>query len=285
MYMDKACKLTIKQQTKGLVQALNILCEHGSHRNCGKFPDRMYLIFPLAIGDLSGYLSTKTELRTFIAMIQGPLQGLAALHRAGFMHRDVTLRNILILSIKPPLCDLCDYGKALKHPVSNDSRIGPIPTLAPEVDRDNIKFYDNKIDIWGIGYVCARMLFNAYMVKNVNNRKRPDEIWHQAIMSQLARYAKSGPLESSFADLVRKMLAWNPKDRPTAIQALQHSCIRESASESTSSSSSHSSPKAPHNNKAPRLTQSNNHSIEYNSGDTEIAAPGALDRQASIPQS
>ena len=233
------------------------------------------MTFPLAMGDLSAFTSRKLELRILIGMMRGPLHGLNALHHAGFMHRDVSLKNILVFSIDPPASVLCDYGKAHQEPTSTESRIGPIPTLAPEVDTDNVRTYDNKIDLWGIGYACSRMLFYDYMTKNLNNRVRPNEAWHIAIMAQLTQYARRGHLESSFADLVRKMLAWNPKDRPTALQALEHPCMQEKVEDETSSSSSESQVKVSYTNKAPRLGKPDESSPEGSSGDTEIATPGA----------
>ena len=40
-------------------------------------------------------------------------------------------------------------------------------------------------------------------------------------------YRKRGSLERSFADLVCQMLAWEPRDRLTAAEALQHPCMHQ----------------------------------------------------------
>lgn len=141
------------------------------------------------------------------------------------MHRDVSMKNLLILSLHPPKAVLCDYGKAKHTPEHLDTRIGPIPTLAPEVDGRTK--YTNKIDIWGIGYICCWIMFPEYQLANATDGSRPHLEWHKGIMKELSRYGGGGPsLRHDFADLVRRMLSWRPKDRPTAAQALQHPCMQ-----------------------------------------------------------
>ena len=69
------------------------------------------MIFPLAIGDFLTVNLSEVALSTIIKLIRGPLQGLQALHKAGYMHRDVSIKNLLVMSLDPPQAVLCDYGK------------------------------------------------------------------------------------------------------------------------------------------------------------------------------
>lgn len=149
------------------------------------------------------------------------------------MHRDVSARNLLVMSLSPPKAVLCDFGKARHASTHRDTHIGPIPTLAPEVDGQT--WYDSKIDIWGIGYVCCWILFPGFISKHYDIR--PDKTWHTKAMTHLSGYESNGPMESSFADLIRQMLAWTPVHRPSAAEALQHPCMQAiSASPAASSS-------------------------------------------------
>ena len=211
----------------GLLQASNVQCDHGHPKNCGILPEHVYMTFPLAIGDFVSQDWTSINLSTTIALLRGPLQGLKALHEAGYMHRDVSVRNLLVMSLDPPRGVLCDYGKARRSLKEKDSRIGPIPTLAPEVDGEN--YYDNKIDIWGIGYVCCCILFPAYQRQRVDNFRRPNQNlkWYVGLTPLLATYQERGPLERSFGDFVTNLIAWEPKSRLTAAQALQHPCMQQ----------------------------------------------------------
>lgn len=200
------------------------------------------------------------------------------------MHRDVSAKNLLVMSLVPPRAVLCDYGKARHAPWHVDSHIGPIPTLAPEVDGH--ARYDNKIDIWGIGYVCCGILFPSFQRKFLlrNNSGRPDRSWHIGIMALLSEYQSSGPTESSFADLVRQMLAWTPRHRASAAEALRHPCIQAiSASPIANSSESqersgklqklrHDAPNEAKND--PASGRASPEQQQDHSGDTEILTPG-----------
>lgn len=214
------------EHEEGLLQATSIRCDHNRSGLCGKYPEHVYITLPLAKGDFGSRVWSSIDLQTVIALLRGPLQGLEALHKAGYMHKDVSSRNILVMSLDPPHAVLCDYGKARHSLREVDSRIGPIPTLAPEVD--GITRYTNKIDIWGIGYVCAQILFPEYQRAKVDKSKPPSRNipWYLGLKPLIQEFCKRGPLERSFGDLVDKMLEWEPSGRPSAAEALAHPCMR-----------------------------------------------------------
>jgi serine/threonine protein kinase len=212
---------------EGLVQAHTIKCQHGQDEPCGKIPERFYMTFPLALHDFSQHNWSNASLATILTFIKQPLKGLEALHAAGYMHRDISFRNILVMSIQPPRAAICDYGKARRAKYHYDYCLGPIPTLAPEVTGNTS--YSNKIDIWGIGLICCEILFPSVQSEfreRTANKRQPDNIWHQKAMAYLSKYGNNGTRESSFVDMVRRMLDWNPAHRPSAAEALQHSCMR-----------------------------------------------------------
>jgi serine/threonine protein kinase len=183
------------------------------------------MTFPLALHDFSMHDWSANSLDTILALLKGPLRGLKVLHEAGWMHRDISAKNILVTSLVPPSAVLCDYGKARQTDRHIDTHLGPIASLAPEVDGQNR--YDNKIDIWGIGYVCCEILFPEYQhnFRARNQNIPPNRAWHNGAMGFLLGYAKQGSAESSFANLILDMLAWRPADRPTAAEALKHPCM------------------------------------------------------------
>ena len=273
----------MEQDAEGLLQAYSLKCQHGHSAPCGAIPERFYMTFPLAVHDFSKQKWPETPLSTVLSLLKGPLQGLKVLHEAGYMHRDVSAKNLLVMSLEPPKAVLCDYGKSRQAAWHTDTRIGPIPTLAPEVTGHSR--YDSKIDIWGLGYVCCWILFPEFQLRNADG-VRPDRNWHKGAMAQIADYERlGGPSERSFADLVRQMLAWAPTNRITAAQALQHPCMQPDSTPSISSSDSeernpiltkfpriaHSGPIAPEaaNTPAPGTTDQMHH---YHSGDTEVAS-------------
>ena len=123
------------EQQPGLLPTLEAFCEHGTPDTCSD-TEKLYIIMPLARSDfshISNWANPEIPRSCKLQWMRGPLEGIQALHAKGIMHRDVTLRNMLILSSKPSQAVLCDYGKAAVAKSSTNTAIGPIPTLAPEV--------------------------------------------------------------------------------------------------------------------------------------------------------
>jgi serine/threonine protein kinase len=191
------------------------LCEHG-HNTCCKTPELFYLALPLAaFGDLSRQNWSACNDHSFIAsMLRGPLQGLQALHNRGFIHRDITVKNILIRSMSPPDAIIADFGKTIKATRASETRIGPIYSLPPEV---NGKDYDNKIDIYSFGIACFRTIIPTADFKRLEQPSDFDKYF-----SALQKYAERSTTHSIFADLLQSLLSPEPTERPSASQALLH---------------------------------------------------------------
>ena len=267
-------RLTVRQGAEGLLQAHTVQCQHGLPTPCGKIPERFFMTFPLALHDFSVHNWSTTSLPTMLALITGPLKGLKTLHKAGYMHRDVSAKNILVMSLVPPRAVLCDYGKARRAPWHVDSHIGPIAFLPPEVDGQ--RRYDSKIDVWGIGYVCCEILFPGYQsdFRSKTKNSRPDETWHKGAMALLLEYGNRGSAERSFADLIRRMLAWNPAHRLSAAEALQHDCMPpDHTSPEPSGAPGAKSHKTSHSSSSAAINRAKLDEEDH-SGDTEILTSG-----------
>ena len=149
------------------------------------------------------------------------LVGLNELHHRGFMHRDVTQKNLLILSAEKPDAVVFDYGKAIYATDSDDTFIGPITTLAPEVYAR--KTYTNKIDVWAWAYAMSEVL--GYKCANgLQNKGRIDLTRHTVIRDFLRTRAAIEPQKSAFIELLNYMLDWTPENRPSIKDALRHRC-------------------------------------------------------------
>jgi serine/threonine protein kinase len=147
-------------------------------------------------------------------MLRGPLQGLQALHNRGFIHRDITMKNILIRSMSPPDAIIADFGKTIKATRARETRIGPIYSLPPEV---NGKDYDNKIDIYSFGIACFRTIIPIADFKRLEQPSDFDKYF-----GALQKYAERSRTHSIFADLLQSLLSPEPTERPSASQALLH---------------------------------------------------------------
>ena len=141
---------------------------HKFENPCNILPQFVFTSSPLAICDFSqlGWeISEFTNVQVLEAF-RGPLEGLCNLHAAGFMHRDVTRKNLLMMSFNPPRAVLADFGKAVKADTSKDNHIGSAHTRAPEVD-GKIS-YNNKIDVWSLGFAWMNVLFSHLQPKGAH---------------------------------------------------------------------------------------------------------------------
>ena len=206
---------SLGQDQEGLLQAHGARCEHGGPSPCGIYPEQVYLMMPLAKSDYASFCWTDMPTSQLMTFLLGPLQGLVALHRRGYMHRDVTLRNMLILSVRPPTGVLCDFGKTIQARHDTDPRIGPKPTLAPEITHKGLRRYDNKIDVWSFGYACCSILFPLYC----QNKEPTDDDWHDDIIDKIASYRLIGAEEYRLGLVISRMLVREPELRITAQDA------------------------------------------------------------------
>lgn len=172
------------------------------------------------------------------------LDGLSALHRHWFVHRDVTPGNVL-LSFSSGIAKLSDFGfaRTVGH---GDRPLTPMCTTlwyrAPEL-LYGAKHYGPSVDIWSAGCVIGEMflrkaLFQGrgefdMLAKLFEKRGTPTEaVWHD--VSALPTFVEFShtpkvPLESFLPTasacahaLIDELLSLDPKQRPTAETALRN---------------------------------------------------------------
>ena len=153
-------------------------------------------------------------------IIQQLLSAICYCHLNNIVHRDLKPENIIINIKNKEVCiKLIDWGCARYFQKSKKmSKISGTPYyLAPEVINGE---YDEKCDIWSCGVIlyvllCGYPPFNGEnneeIIENVlkGDFEFPDDEW-----SEVSDYAK---------DLIKKMLTYDPKKRPSAKHILKHS--------------------------------------------------------------
>ena len=144
------------------------------------------------------------------------------MHSKGFMHRDISPKNLLVVSLDPPRAAICDYGKAVRKEHSTNSYIGPIFTLAPEVQQHGPR-YSRLIDIWSLAYAWYRTLFPATPARRV------DRPVLEGMLKSLDKFKARGELQRELADLMGSMLAWDADKRISIAEALNHECMQHAA--------------------------------------------------------
>jgi len=172
------------------------------------------------------------------------LEGLAALHSAWFVHRDLAPTNVL-LSFSTGVARIGDFGfaRTIGH---RERPLTPMCTTlwyrAPEL-LYGAKFYGQMVDIWSFGCLVAEMFLRqplfpgsgefGMLTKIFEKTGTPtEEVWTD--VSALPSFVEFSahpkmPIEmvlpgvSTFAQsLIDSLLSLDPKRRPAARDALAH---------------------------------------------------------------
>ncbi|KAG5503002.1 hypothetical protein JIQ42_06965 [Leishmania sp. Namibia] len=171
------------------------------------------------------------------------LLGVQAIHKAGFMHRDLKPENLLISG---DLLKVADFGlaKEIRSRPPFTEYVSTRWYRAPEIVLHSTH-YNSPIDIWACAVIFAelylcRPLFpgtsesdQLFKICSVLGSPAPNE-WDEGY--QLARRLNMRfptvaptPLRQilttappAAVDLMEQMLRFNPAERPTATQCLQH---------------------------------------------------------------
>eukprot|EP00667_Euglena_gracilis_P006090 EG_transcript_6143 len=195
----------------------------------------------------SGQGITEQHVQFFMAQI---LSALECIHEAGVIHRDLTPANCL-LDIN---CDLriCDFGLAREEDNFMTDYVVMRWYRAPELLMQ-LPNYNAAVDMWAAGCILAQMLHDGRPVfkgssslhqfetiidvlgtpsEEVLNslhaspaakavcRKRGSSAPKE--FSSIFRLPDGAPVPPKCEDLLRRLIAFNPKDRPTARQAQRH---------------------------------------------------------------
>ena len=175
------------------------------------------LLYPLAIKDLRGHKWEEADIHFIKRSAHGFLQGLKALHRAGWIHGDLSPQNILFALLNPPTTVLTDYGQAYRAAQDVEGNIGVERFLAPEVDGQQV--YTNKIDVWAAGLILCLMLLGNEVFRPLTETKHGREAAFKAALdSSLDEVAQRGMMEEMMVKLAKSMVSVNPDDRPTIRQ-------------------------------------------------------------------
>lgn len=176
-------------------------------------------MMPYAPYDFSKAPWPDISLPTRLALFHQALEGLRNLHAAGIMHRDISPRNTLILSLSPdPKAAICGFGKSKRGTTGKNTSLGPPDFVAPEVLRQ--EGYTNAIEVFSLGLTMLYTFPHSRRVTGPMDRE--DRGSYRTVLGRHAGLREKGQIPDALADFLRAMLSWDPVHRPTAAQALDH---------------------------------------------------------------
>ncbi|KAK1170899.1 serine/threonine-protein kinase ICK-like isoform X1 [Acipenser oxyrinchus oxyrinchus] len=210
--------------------------------------DNLYFVFEYMKENLYQLMKDRTKLfpesavRNIMYQI---LQGMAFIHKHGFFHRDMKPENLLCMG--PELVKIADFGLAREirsRPPYTDY-VSTRWYRAPEVLLRSTN-YSSPIDQWAVGCIMAELytlrplfpgssevdtMFKICQVLGTPKKNDWTEgyqlaavmhfRWPQCVPSNLKTLIPNASSEA--IHLMRDMLQWDPKKRPTASQALRFS--------------------------------------------------------------
>ncbi|XP_029109495.1 serine/threonine-protein kinase MAK isoform X1 [Scleropages formosus] len=209
--------------------------------------DHLYFVFEYMKENLYQLMKDRNKLfpesviRNIVYQI---LQGLSFIHKHGFFHRDMKPENLLCMG--PELVKIADFGLAREirsRPPYTDY-VSTRWYRAPEVLLRSSS-YSSPIDVWAVGCIMAELytlrplfpgtsevdeIFKICQV--LGTVKKTD--WpegYQLASAMNFRFPQCVPTDlrtlipnasSEAVALMKDMLQWDPKKRPTAVQVLRY---------------------------------------------------------------
>ncbi|KAI3840860.1 hypothetical protein MKX03_009988 [Papaver bracteatum] len=188
-------------------------------------------------------LFSESEIRGWSRQI---LLALAQMHRpGGYMHRDLKPDNLLVTK-GGELIKIADFGQARE--IDSKSPCSDYVTTrmyrAPEALLDSVS-YTSAVDMWAVGAIMAELYSFRPLFPGKNRADQLYKIcsvigsptyesWAEGIQlanscgykfPQVHLYGLSTMIPSASheaIDLIKSLCSWDPKNRPTAMEALQH---------------------------------------------------------------
>ncbi|KAG0543066.1 hypothetical protein BDA96_02G157700 [Sorghum bicolor] len=160
------------------------------------------------------------------------LHGVAWVHRAGALHRDVKPENVLVGP--GGALKICDFGSAtpVRPPYDPEDRVGTLWYLAPEMLKGS-RCYGPPVDMWALGCVMLELLTGEPMFLGVETKDdllvEVSQLRHKMDSDGMAAFKGLPPdLSKAAGELLCGLLCFDEGKRLTAAQALNHRWFSES---------------------------------------------------------
>ena len=219
IHLDRCSCPEYQRELQNEVDILRTL----DHPNIGKaletyhYHDRLFIVLEYCSG---GDLYTRDPYTQDEAarIMRAILSAVAYLHLHNVIHRDLKYENIMFCDVsRHSTVKLIDFGLSQKFAKDEhlQDTVGTVYTMAPELLAGD---YDAKADVWSCGVLAFMLLSSSLPFYGAS---RPKVI--KRILS--GKYSYSSPrwndVDTDAKVFVRDLLERNPKQRPSAEQALK----------------------------------------------------------------
>ena len=203
----------------------------------GKNQDfKPYFLFELASkGELTDYIKCcKKRFSEIISKIifNEILKGMQVIHNEGICHKDIKSQNIL-LNGDEFIIKICDFGLSSFNENIQSDYCGTKEYMAPEIIME--KEYDGiKADIFSLGVLLLNIMTNKFLFDDarVTNNNTPQTLYDYIRLknNQIWKIGEAHGitgLSETFKQLFLKMVAFNPKERPSIEEILNDEWMKE----------------------------------------------------------
>lgn len=174
-------------------------------------------------GELEGYVPEE-ELSIILRQV---LKAILSCHEGGIVHRDVKLENFMIQG-QEMVVKMIDLGLAMRKEDPHEV-IGTFRYMAPEIYFSTER-YTKAVDMWALGVSVYTMLTLAPLLPDEKDDVRDLLSDKKYVANKLKScdVLKDRKLSKEARDFLNKLLAYDPRYRITAQEALQHPFIQRS---------------------------------------------------------
>lgn len=142
------------------------------------------------------------------------------MHAMNIVHRDLKPENIMVdenLNVK-----IADFGLATSHKIDSlgDSQ-GTKIYMAPELIEQRI-YNGKKVDMFAIGVILFFLVTGIFPFAAADKNDRYYRNLTEGHFEQYQGLVRGLNLSESFKDLVKKLLSYDPSDRPNIYEMLAH---------------------------------------------------------------
>lgn len=173
-------------------------------------------LYPQTMHDFVKRTSTQDRIRFYDRIFDQLLTGLATIHAAGLIHRDIKPGNILMNSLSQ--CVIADFGLAYQHDLCFDYNVYTLWYRPPEII-SKIP-YDESADVWAMGVTLLEYLTGMTIFKSSDNQDTTvlKKIMNNTInghlnVRQILDHAQLIELSDQQINSLKSMLKICPSDR------------------------------------------------------------------------